>query len=72
MLTQIQKDFLDDLLKVDEQFKHTKLSWLRKRETVNSPKAILEMLNRLDFLKSKKIDKWNLSYIGVLQKNPQN
>jgi TnpA family transposase len=56
--------FLDQLLQVDQTLGMTRLSWLRRPATMNSPKAILKTLHKLNFLNQQGIADWNLAHLN--------
>ncbi len=56
--------FLDQLLLVDESLGMTPLAWLRRPATMNSPRAILKTLRKLQFLNQQGIASWNLARLN--------
>lgn len=69
LIQQEQRQFLDDLLKVDDDLKRTPLSWLQRTPTDNNAKQILETLDKIDFLQQHGVGTWDL---GMLNPNRVN
>lgn len=55
---------LDNLLKLDSCKNRTPLSWLNRSAISNSPKFILENLEKINFLQQVGIPEWNLDNIN--------
>jgi TnpA family transposase len=58
------KTFLDKILIKDENLGRTPLFWLRHGATANTPKNILEAIEKLDFLHGVGVDKWHLTSLN--------
>jgi TnpA family transposase len=52
--------FLDTLLASDPDRDMTRLAWLRRPAASNSPRAILEHLDKLAFLRTAGVERWDL------------
>ncbi|MBF0316512.1 MAG: DUF4158 domain-containing protein [Oligoflexia bacterium] len=57
------RSFIDDLLNSDED-KDNQFSWIKSSPVANSSNAIIETLERIEFLKMKGVYKWDLSKIN--------
>ena len=68
LLSDERKSFLDKLLTPDPLTGRTPHFWLRYGATANTPKAILETIAKLDYLREGEVDQWNL---GSLNPNRQ-
>jgi TnpA family transposase len=68
LLTEENKIFLDKLLTPDGSTGRTPLFWLRYGATANTPKAILQTIEKLNFLRKGEVDQWDL---GCLNPNRQ-
>ncbi len=64
LLTKKHQTFLEKLLELDTTLKLTRLAWLRRPATTNSPKAILAAIEKVLFLREQKVDQWNLSCLN--------
>lgn len=64
LMTEGRKEFLDKILIKDRIKGRTPLFWLRHGVTANTPKNILETIEKLDFLRSAGIDQWKLSSLN--------
>ncbi|MCU0570086.1 MAG: DUF4158 domain-containing protein [Oculatellaceae cyanobacterium Prado106] len=64
LLTPHHYRWLDQLLEVDETLAMTRLSWLRRPATINSPRAILKTLEKLQWLDQHQMGRWNLAQIN--------
>ncbi len=64
LVTDDTKTILDDLLKVDEQSKRTPLNWLRTGATSSSANSILQVLEKILFLRQSGIEDWNLEILN--------
>lgn len=69
LLTETRCQFLDGLLKVDDELKRTRLSWLQRTPTDNTPKQILDTLDKLHFLQQHGTAQWDLSALNPNQLN---
>lgn len=69
LLTEELCGFLDGLLTVDNELKRTRLSWLQRTPTDNTPKQILETLEKISFLQTQGAANWNLSQLNPNQLN---
>jgi TnpA family transposase len=56
--------FLDNLLKVDNDWGRTPLSWLQRTPTGDNPKQILETLDKIAFLQKHEVNQWNLNRLN--------
>ena len=63
LLTPERRTFLDSLLMVDENLGCSRLEWLRRGETANTPSAVLNALSKLAYLRELGIDAWDLSVL---------
>lgn len=61
LLTQERKGALDRILLCDPSTGRTPLAWLRQPAVTNSPRAILDALEKRAFLKDLDIHRWNLT-----------
>lgn len=57
------RHLLDEILVVDEKHGCSSLAWLQQGMVSNSPKAILKVLEKLEYLKNWNIAEWDLSVI---------
>lgn len=64
LLTDEQGAFLDALLVPEKENGRTPLFWLRQGATTNNPKAILDALAKLSFLREGRADQWNLDKVN--------
>lgn len=64
LLTQPRRTFLDQLLELDATLKMTRLGWLRRPATANSPAAILTAIEKIRYLRQQQIHQWNLSCLN--------
>ncbi|MGH2412466.1 MAG: DUF4158 domain-containing protein [Microcystaceae cyanobacterium] len=64
LLTWQRRTFLDKLLEQDAAVKNTRLSWLRRPATANSPAAILTALEKIRYLRQQQVYQWDLSCIN--------
>jgi TnpA family transposase len=61
LLTSECKIFLDNLLVSDDTTHRTRHSWLSKGATSNTASAMLFCLDKLAFLRERKVDQWDMS-----------
>lgn len=59
-----RRAFLDKLLVLDDHRGHTRLAWLRRNATNNSPATILNAIAKLNFLKEQGVQQWDLSCLN--------
>ena len=64
LLPEKRKNFLDKILITDGTVNRNPLFWLRRGAIANTPKAILESVEKLKFLREGEVDQWNLSCIN--------
>jgi len=64
LLTEERKTFLDNILICDNTTGRTPLFWLRQGATANNPKAILNDIEKLSFLKEGGVDNWDITFIN--------
>lgn len=64
LMTEERKEFFDNILIPDNDTYKTKLFWLRQGATSNTPKAILETIEKLAFLRKAGVEHWDLSSIN--------
>ena len=64
LLTPKRKEFLDNLLVPDSPGERTPLGWLRRPATANSPRALLEVLEKLRQLQNWDVPTWDLSALN--------
>lgn len=64
LLTEGRRTFLDGLLERDKTVRNTRLSWLRRPATANSPAAILTALDKIHYLRAQGVQGWDLSSIN--------
>ena len=64
LLTDERKDFLDKLLIPMESSGRTQLFWLRHGAVSNTPDAILNNIEKLQFLYAADVDQWALSSLN--------
>jgi TnpA family transposase len=62
-LTRPRKELLEQLLVFEPSTGRTPLHWLRQRATTNSPKAILQSLDKLATLQEWGVEEWQLDSI---------
>ena len=63
-LTVPVKRILDQTLEMDSSLGVTPLSWLRKGAVANTPREILETLEKLIYLKRDHVENWNTDFIN--------
>lgn len=61
VLTAETRAALDDLLVPDGPGRETTLAWLRRPATANTPEALLDVAAKLAWLRSRSVDRWDLS-----------
>lgn len=66
LMTAETKTVLDDLLIVNETIRRTPLNWLRTGATSSSASSILQVLEKILYLRQFGVEKWNL---GILNPN---
>ena len=64
LLTEGCRTLLNDLLKVNETLKKTRLFWLQRTPTGHNLGQIIETLEKVTFLQSKGVADWDLSAIN--------
>jgi hypothetical protein len=64
MLTADCKQWLDSLLQPDPTRGSTPLTWLRREAVANSPRAILDNLDKLTFLRAAGVEGWSLEVLN--------
>lgn len=64
LLSDERKNFLDQLLVIDEEKKKTLLTWLRQRAVSSSPESIRTTLDKLTFLVKAGVPEWDLSMLS--------
>ena len=64
LLTEDRKQWLDTLLQIDSTRGLTPLTWLRREANSNSPRAILNNLEKLTFLRDAGIEDWSLAMLN--------
>ena len=70
VLTPEAEAMLDGLLIPDEQggsgsgFRMTTLGWLRKRASAETPAVLLDTLAKMEWLRERGVDEWDLSAVG--------
>ena len=64
LLTDERKEVLDKLLTPIEDSSRTQLFWLRHGAVSNTPEAILNNIEKLQFLYAAGVDQWNLSSLN--------
>lgn len=64
LLSDERKNFLDQLLVIDEEKKKTLLTWLRQRAVSSSPESIRTTLDKLAFLVKAGVPEWDLSMLS--------
>ena len=64
LLTAERKEFLDGLLVPETPGERTPLGWLRRPATANSPRALLDVLEKLRQLQSWGVPEWDLSALN--------
>jgi TnpA family transposase len=60
LLTHQRRSFLNSLLVADPIISNTRLNWLRRPATANSPSAILTALEKIRYLKQQQVHQWEL------------
>jgi hypothetical protein len=60
LLTRQRRSFLNSLLIADPIVSNTRLNWLRRPATANSPSAILTALEKIRYLKQQQVHQWEL------------
>jgi TnpA family transposase len=64
LLTADCKQWLDSLLQPDPIRGSTPLTWLRRAAIANSPRAILDNLDKLSFLRAAGVEDWSLEVLN--------
>lgn len=64
LLTRQRRTFLDQLLQPDPTLKMTRLNWLRRPATANSPAAILTAIAKIRYLRTQQVQQWDLSSLN--------
>jgi hypothetical protein len=64
LLTKDRKQWLDSLLQPDPTRGLTPLTWLRRAANANSPRAILDNLDKLTFLRPVGVEGWALEMLN--------
>lgn len=64
LLTDDRKQWLDSLLQPDLARGVTPLTWLRRAAVSNSPRAILDNLDKLSFLRAAGVEDWSLEMLN--------
>jgi hypothetical protein len=64
LLTEARKQWLDSLLQPDLTRGLTPLTWLRREANSNSPRAILDNLEKLTFLRAAGVENWSLEMVN--------
>ena len=64
LLTADCKQWLDSLLQPDPTRGSTPLTWLRRAAIANSPRAILDNLDKLTFLRTAGVEDWSLEVLN--------
>ncbi len=64
IIDEVLAEDLDRLLQAEEPNLPTPIAWLRQSATSNSPKTVLNGLQKLQKLQKWKVDDWNLSSIN--------
>ncbi len=64
LLTEERKALLDGLLVPDSPGERTPLGWLRQHATANSPRALLEVLEKMRQLQDWGVPSWDLSALN--------
>jgi TnpA family transposase len=64
LLTAERKEFLNGLLVPDSPGGRTPLGWLRRPATTNSPRALLEVLDKIQTLQGWNVPSWDLSALN--------
>jgi TnpA family transposase len=64
LLTTQRRSFLTSLLVVDPIISNTRLNWLRRPATANSPTAILTALEKIHYLQQQQVEQWDLSALN--------
>lgn len=64
IIDEVLAEDLDGLLQAEEPNRPTPIAWLRQSATANSPKTVLNGLEKLQKLQKWKVDDWNLSSIN--------
>jgi len=61
LLTRQRRSFLNQLLEPDAAIRNTRLNWLRRPATANSPAAILTAVEKIRYLRQQQVHQWDLS-----------
>lgn len=64
LLTRQRRTFLDQLLQPEPSLKMTRLNWLRRPATTNSPSAILTTIAKIQYLRTQQVQQWDLSSLN--------
>src|SRR5689334_22728640 len=64
LLTHQRRTFLDQLLQPQASLKMTRLNWLRRPATTNSPAAILTAIAKIEYLRTQQVPQWDLSSLN--------
>lgn len=64
LVTDESRITLDELLIVNEQLKRTPLNWLRTRATSSSANSILQVLEKILYLRQTGVENWNLEILN--------
>ncbi|MCY7285415.1 MAG: Tn3 family transposase [Cyanobacteria bacterium CAN_BIN43] len=64
LLTHQRRSFLNSLLVADPLVSNTRLNWLRRPATANSPSAILTAIEKIRYLKQQQVHQWDLSELN--------
>ena len=64
LITDENRTVLDELLVVNEQLKRTPLNWLRTRAVSSSANSILQVLEKILYLRQTGVESWNLEILN--------
>jgi TnpA family transposase len=64
LLTRQRRSFLDQLLQPDPALRNTRLNWLRRPATTNSPTAILTAVEKIRYLRQQQVHLWDVSCLN--------
>lgn len=64
LLTRQRRSFLDQLLEPDATLRNTRLNWLRRPATTNSPTAILTAVEKIRYLRQHQVHQWDVSCLN--------
>uniref|UniRef100_UPI0025B2E5B9 Tn3 family transposase n=1 Tax=Trichocoleus desertorum TaxID=1481672 RepID=UPI0025B2E5B9 len=64
LLTRQRCTFLDQLLQPEPSLKMTRLNWLHRPATSNSPAAILTAIAKIRYLRTQQVQQWDLSSLN--------